>query len=379
MSSLNLKRMGVLMTPEPGNPHEVEGVLNPAVTRGHDGNLYLFPRLVGKGNFSRVGIARVQFDSAGDPCGVERLGIALEPKEPYELRPGGGGCEDPRVSYVEAYKHYTMNYVALGPNGPRIAQAISEDLIHWRRLGLVTFEPYDHIEFTGVDNKDSCLFSRDVPSPSGEPSLSILHRPLFPGTRPEEKATSDAQGVQDVHRESIWMSYRALNLNTGAPFRHSHFTSHHLLAAPEADWEQLKIGVGAPPVLCRHGWLVIYHGVSDVQEPGVEGHNFRYSAGLMILDRHDPTKILYRSLSRFSRLNHRKSGPDSSQTSFSPPASIGETTWECRIVSTCTTAWPTTESGSRDWTCRKKCRRVDVRPSPRRPSQSCSRGRPVPS
>ena len=55
------------MEPEPGNPHEVEGVLNPAAVRGPDGNLYLFPRLVARGNYSRIGIARVQFNAAGDP------------------------------------------------------------------------------------------------------------------------------------------------------------------------------------------------------------------------------------------------------------------------------------------------------------------------
>ena len=90
------------MEPEPGNPNEVEGVLNPAAARGPDGELYLFPRLVAKGNYSRIGIARVRFNDAGDPIGVERIGIALEPEADYERRPdGGGGCEDPRVTYVE--------------------------------------------------------------------------------------------------------------------------------------------------------------------------------------------------------------------------------------------------------------------------------------
>ena len=66
---------------------EVEGVLNPAGVRGPDGQFYLFPRLVAKGNYSRIGIARVKFNEAGDPAGVERLGIALEPEADYELRP----------------------------------------------------------------------------------------------------------------------------------------------------------------------------------------------------------------------------------------------------------------------------------------------------
>ena len=94
MSDFQLKRLGLLMEPEPGNPHEGGGVLNPAAVRGPDGNLYLFPRLVAKDNFSRIGIARVQFDDAGDPCGVERLGIALQPEADYELQADGrGGCE----------------------------------------------------------------------------------------------------------------------------------------------------------------------------------------------------------------------------------------------------------------------------------------------
>lgn len=103
MHDFDLKRLGLLMEPELGNPHEVGGVLNPAAARGPDGNLYLFPRLVGKNNYSRIGIARVKFNDAGDPCGVERRGIALEPEADYELQGDGrGGCEDARVTYEAA-------------------------------------------------------------------------------------------------------------------------------------------------------------------------------------------------------------------------------------------------------------------------------------
>ena len=80
MSGLKLQRLGMLMEPELGNAHEVEGVLNPAAARGPNGELYLFPRLVARENYSRIGIARVRFNKAGDPSGVERLGIALEPE-----------------------------------------------------------------------------------------------------------------------------------------------------------------------------------------------------------------------------------------------------------------------------------------------------------
>ena len=207
MVGFQLQRLGMVMEPEPGNPLEVEGVMNPAAVRGPDGQLYLFPRLVARGNYSRIGIARVRFNEAGDPTGVERLGIALEPEADYERRPDGGGCEDPRITFVEPIQRYVMNYTAFSPNGPRIALAISEDLFHWQRLGLVTFRPYRGIEFDGVDNKDAAVFPVAIPDPSGQPAMAILHRPLFPGTRPEETACHPASRAVDRHRESIWISY----------------------------------------------------------------------------------------------------------------------------------------------------------------------------
>ena len=146
-SDFKLHRLAMLMEPEPENPQEVEGVLNPAAVRGPDGKLYLFPRLVAKNNYSRIGIARVVFDEAGDPTGVERLGIALEPEADYECRPnGGGGCEDPRVTYVEPLHRYIMTYTAFSPDGPRIALAESEDLFHWKRLGLATYAHWHGID-----------------------------------------------------------------------------------------------------------------------------------------------------------------------------------------------------------------------------------------
>jgi predicted GH43/DUF377 family glycosyl hydrolase len=296
MTGFKLQRIGMLMEPEPGNPQEVEGVLNPAAARGPDGQLYLFPRLVAKGNYSRIGIARVRFNEAGDPAGVERLGIALEPEADYERRPdGGGGCEDPRVTFVEPLQCYLMTYTAFSPRGPRIAIALSEDLFHWQRLGLASFAPCNSIEFDDVDDKDASLFPVAIPNPSGHPELAILHRPLFPGTRPEETACRPESRKLDLDRESIWISYCPMTLEGSGPDRLGRFTSHHRLATPVSAWERLKIGGGTPPFLTRHGWLVVYHGVSDLAEPGSEEHQLCYSAGVMVLSKQHPQVILYRS------------------------------------------------------------------------------------
>jgi predicted GH43/DUF377 family glycosyl hydrolase len=295
-SEFQLQRVGMLMEPEPGNPQEIEGVLNPAAVRGPDGGLYLFPRMVARGNYSRIGIARVRFNEAGDPVGVERLGIALEPEADYERRPnGGGGCEDPRVTFVEPLQRYIMSYTAFSPQGPRIALASSADLFHWQRLGLATFGPYPNIEFGDVDDKDASLFPIAIPNPSGHPELAILHRPLFPGTRPEETACHAGSREVDLDRESIWISYCAMVSDGPGSIRLSRFSSHHRLATPVSPWERLKIGGGTPPILTRHGWLIIYHGVREAPKQNDGRHALCYSAGVMVLTKEHPQLIRYRS------------------------------------------------------------------------------------
>jgi len=66
-----------------------------------------------KGNYSRSAL-RAKIHDIGDPVGVERLGIALEPTADYERRAdGSGGCEDARVTFVEPLQHYVMTNPAL--------------------------------------------------------------------------------------------------------------------------------------------------------------------------------------------------------------------------------------------------------------------------
>ena len=73
------------------------------------------------------------------------------------------------------------------------------------------------------------------------------------------------------------------------------FTSHHRLATPVSPWERLKIGAGTPPVLTRHGWLIVYHGVSEMEQASKGTHPLRYSAGVMVLSKQHPQIIRYRS------------------------------------------------------------------------------------
>lgn len=197
--------------------------------------------------------------------------------------------------YVEPLHRYIMSYTAFSAHGPRIAFAESEDLLHWHRLGLATYAHWHGIDLCNVDDKDASLFPVAIPNSCGQLELGMLHRPLFPGTRPEETARWPAKRLLDLEKESIWITYLNGVLNGQDAFRLHRFTSHHRLATPVSLWEWLKIGAGTPPILTKHGWLIIYHGVSEAVAASGDGHHLCYSAGVMVLSEKHPRVIRYRS------------------------------------------------------------------------------------
>lgn len=291
-----IDRLGVVMEGNPDDPAEAWGVLNPASARGRDGELFLFPRVVADNNLSRVGIARVLFDPAGDPAGVERMGYALEPTESYERNPHTAGCEDPRVTFVRDLDAYVMTYTAYGPVGPRIALAVSDDLLHWRRLGLAKFAMSRGTEFDFYYNKDALIFPELLPDPHGRPSVVLIHRPDYNLSWPGYGAFPVLPAGVTDERASMWLSYCPVERLGEGLDELVRFSDHRLLCTPEGPWQALKIGGGTPPVLTRHGWLTLFHGVSGQILEGVSVQpSVHYSAGALVLDRDDPTKILYRS------------------------------------------------------------------------------------
>lgn len=120
--------------------------------RAADGTMHLFPRLIAEGNYSR--------------------------NEPYEVSAGGSGGKDARVVYVLRLKRFVMTYTAFFPYEPRVALAISEDLVTWQRLGVLRYEVNsDEGAFNRCGNKDAVLFSHVFFYPEGAPSFGISHRP----------------------------------------------------------------------------------------------------------------------------------------------------------------------------------------------------------
>ena len=129
--------------------------------------------------------------------------------------------------------------------------------LDYERLGIVTLPD--------SQDKDVVLFPRNV-AESEFQRYMLLHRP------------SAWVGPQyNTEKPSIWIAEGDSVTN---------YDKHSLLIKPEETWEALKIGAGVPPIKTEKGWLVIYHGVNE---------NHVYSAGAILLDIKEPTKILGRT------------------------------------------------------------------------------------
>ncbi len=161
------------------------------------------------------------------------------------------GVEDPRITYLDG--KYYMTYVGISiKEGVSTYLAESEDLINWKRLGLIFRE----------QNKDVVLFPEKI---KGE--YVALNRPesLFHFSKP-----------------GIWISYSKDLIYWGKD-------KNLMRSRGPKTWESDRIGAGAPPIKTEKGWLILYHGMRE------DGNKRYYSAGVALLDLKNPEKVLARS------------------------------------------------------------------------------------
>jgi len=278
-----------------GSEYEAAGVLNPAITRDRAGRLLMYPRMVAPGNISRIGIARG--DAGPDGPVFERLGIVLEPQTAHELRstPGGYGCEDPRVTFIPELDAYLMAYTAFGPQGPKVAFAISTDAYAWTRLGLVEFA--DSV-LDALPNKDAAFFPGVVVSPKGVPSFAFYHRPMLIESVEGQAPIDVMESLPPKNREVTCIGYVPADAVLRDP--------KALCAAAESvrvlevgeTWGRLKNGCGTPPVQTADGWLSLFHAV-DARNRGDGQATVYYHAGIVLHDLERPDRVLFRSAEPF--------------------------------------------------------------------------------
>jgi len=251
-----------------GNPilssdknHGWEGmaVFNPGVTL-FQGKFYLLYRAIGeyKDYISNVGLA-VSEDGFNFTRNPEPL---LSPEEIQERY----GIEDLRVNNLEGafyLTHTALTRPATKGGEPHQVSLIkTRDFKNFQKMGVITPKYFC--------SRNAVLFPEKI---NGK--YAMLHRPLYL-TR-----TKHPQDFLLPRDPSVWISYSE---------DFFHWTGRKVVLEPMFWWEDFKIGGGTPPLKTERGWLIIYHGVQDV-----DYENKVYRAGLALLDLKDPSKVIYRS------------------------------------------------------------------------------------
>lgn len=250
------------------NEWESKAAFNPAAAY-KDGKVHLVYRAIGEKDVSMLGYATsrdgVTIDERLEKpiFSIEdHLKPTLSPeerKEPLSYDSGGGwsgGCEDPRLIFIDD-KVYLLYTAFDGWNSIRIAftSMSFDDFINrrWNWSDRILISPPGRIE------KNWVLFPEKI---NGK--FAILH-----GISPKVHI-SYVKNLEDLRDDPVLQK---------ATFKK---------VSRKGVWDSWVRGAGPPPIKTKYGWLLLYHAM-DASDPD------RYKLGAMILDEHDPEKILYRS------------------------------------------------------------------------------------
>lgn len=241
-----------IITAVGNHPWESRATFNPGAVY-LDEKVHIIYRAMSQDNTSVLGYA---VSSDGIKIDYRSPEPVYVPREPFEkkLHPGGNsGCEDPRLTKIG--NRIYMLYTAFdGRNPPRVALTwINEaDFLHekWDWALPVLISPPD------IDDKDACIFPEKF---NGE--YLILHRV---GNDIDFAFSSDLDFMNNTWlEESRWITPR------------------------KGMWDSEKVGISAPPIKTKEGWVLFYHGVSEEDK--------FYRVGALLLDLKDPTKITART------------------------------------------------------------------------------------
>jgi len=243
-----------ILAPREENFWEANSVFNPAAVYEQD-KFYLVYRAQSPEHTSTLGLAEsndgFHFKRYNEPIYTPRADFEQK-KEPGRL----SGCEDPRITKMG--DHFYIFYTAYnGIDHPRVAMSsiAIEDFVSHR---FSWSDPIAISEF-GIHNKNSCLLPEKV---NGQ--YVILHR-----TGGRDIAIDYVKDLEDLKKEDNWLK-----------------KEQAIYPRPNG-WDGEKIGIAGPPIKIDSGWMLLYHGVSDIDH--------QYRVGMMVLDQNNPGKVLYRS------------------------------------------------------------------------------------
>jgi predicted GH43/DUF377 family glycosyl hydrolase len=233
-----------IIAPRPGYSWEEDGTLNPAAIEV-DGSIHILYRSVAKGNYSTLGYAKSHDGLSIDERSDKPFYF---PRADFESH----GCEDPRI--VQIGQKLYMSYTAYDGNTPRVA-VTSISLKDFSLKKWSAWSMPQIITPMGVANKDSTI----LPEPINGKYM-VFHRV-------HESVCADFLPSLDFSKNQVQECIEIISPRRGM-------------------WDGGKVGLAAPPVKTKEGWLLLYHGVS---------WSTTYRVGAVLLDLADPTIIKART------------------------------------------------------------------------------------
>lgn len=261
---------------------ECDGVLNPAVIAA-GACIHLFYRAVAKGNYSSIGYCKLN-----TPLTVtERHDTpVLFPQFEYESQ----GVEDPRIVKIEEL--YYLSYTAYDGVNALGAIAISKDLIHFEKLGIIvpkiTYEEFNHLAGSKISINEKYFRYNENGGAKEKNGKKIYlwdkNVIFFP-----EKINGKFYFLHRIKPDIQIVCVTELNELTAEFWQHylMHF-QENIVLSPKYKHEVSYIGGGCPPVKTTEGWLLIYHSVFDT----VNG--YIYSACAALLELQNPQQEIAR-------------------------------------------------------------------------------------
>lgn len=252
---VNVKKEGILLA-KTNLPFESDGVLNPAVYQ--DGNsVHIFYRALEEGNHSTIGYCKLD----GPLNVVERMQEPmLSPLLDYESQ----GVEDARIVKIE--DSFYLSYTAYNGTNALGVLATSKDLKKWKRRGVIvpqiTYSEFGKLAMSNAYLADK--YVRFYVSKNSDKNIYTLlwdKNVVFFPRKINNKYCFFHRILPEVQIVMI-ESFAELTKE----YWHNYFLhiEDHVALSPKHEHEISYIGGGAPPIETTEGWVVIYHGVHDV-------------------------------------------------------------------------------------------------------------------
>ncbi len=240
-------------------------------------------------------------DKIGRPAGTSRIGLAYSSdglhftrkKDPvlyprndaYKQFEWEGGCEDPRI--VEDNKGgYYMTYTAYDGTTARLFIATSTDLLHWKKWGSV-FRKAEGGKYINYWSKSGSIICKKNGSKMIATKINGKYW-MYWGESNIYMATSDNLIDWNPIKETDPSKKTFDSLRNYEAFK--------ILFSPRTKkFDSELVEPGPPAMITKDGIVFIYNSKNSPAYGDKDLPDGVYSAGQILLDKTDPTKVLDRS------------------------------------------------------------------------------------